>query len=112
MNSTLHYANVIASWIPSKIRGVIYTLIGLFWAVDAIWHIIPENETGEKIALSISLVAALMAAVNTELVPNRELPAPDPNLRAGQDRGESTLMTIVLVLVIVVIALFLFGTYR
>lgn len=106
MTSLLHYANVIAGWIPSKVRGAIYALIALFWAVDEIWNIIPEGETGEKIALTISLVSALMAAVNTDLVPDR------PKNELQLDRGESTLMTIVLVLVIVVIALFLFGTYR
>ena len=110
MSSLLHYANTLAGWIPSKVRGVIYALIALFWAVDQIWEIIPEGEVGEKIALTISLVSALMAAVTTDLVPD-PTPAPvDPERL--YDRGESTLMTIVLVLVIVVIALFLFGTYR
>jgi hypothetical protein len=106
----MHSLNTIASWIPSKVRGVIYTLIGLFWLVDEIWNIIPEGETGEKIALSISLVAAIMAAVNTDLVPD---PGPKREPRFGdEDAGESTLMTIVLVLVIVAIAFFLFGMYR
>lgn len=106
MSSLLHYANVLAGWVPSKIRGVIYACIALFWAVDEIWEIIPQGETGEKIALTISLVSALMAAVNTDLVPDK------PKSELQLDRGESTLMTIVLVLVIVVLVLFLFGIYR
>ena len=110
MTSVLHYANTLAGWIPSKVRGGIYACIALFWAVDEIWDIIPEGETGEKIALTISLVSALMAAINTDLVPDRTSPGDD--LAPAGDRGESTLMTIVLVLVIVVLALFLLGVYR
>jgi hypothetical protein len=76
--SGMHQLNVIAGWIPSKVRGVIYTLIALFWAIDNIWDIIPDGELGERIALSISLVSALMAAVNTDLVP-------DPAARLVED---------------------------
>jgi len=108
MDSTLHTINAVANWIPSKVRGVIYTLIGLFWLVNEIWDFVPSGSTGSKIMLTLSLVAAIMAAGNTDLVPDRPLPPPAPD----GDRGESTLMTIVLVLVIVVLVIFLLGVYR
>jgi len=54
----------------------------------------------------LGIGSSALATANT----SRKLPPPyDPST---DDRGESTLMTILIVLVIVVLALFLFGAIR
>lgn len=116
MSNSLGTINAVAGWIPSKVRGVIYALIGLFWLVEAIWDILPNTETGSRIAATITLVASIMAVVNTDLVPDPRPPVlTDEELeeaRRNNDAGESTLVTIFLVLAIVVLVLFLIGAVR
>lgn len=108
MESTLATINRIAALIPSKIRGVIYSLLGLFWMVEAIWDIIPNDETGSKIAATLTLLGTIMAVVNTDLVPDPRKPTTTDQQLEDQrtDSGESTLMTVFLIVAIVVLVLF------
>lgn len=111
MSNTLATINTIAGWIPSKIRGVIYALIGLFWLVDDIWHFLPDTDFGAKIASTIKLLALIMAVINTDLVPDPRPPTiTDQELedRRSGDKGESTLMTLVLVVGLIVLLIVLF----
>lgn len=124
MNSTLGTINAVASWIPSKIRGVIYALIGVFWLLDEIWHILPDTDRGDQIALTIKLLAVIMAVVNTDLVPDPRPPVvTDDELEAAKadgaplppplrDAGESVVVTILAVLAIVVLVGILLGWIR
>jgi hypothetical protein len=110
MNDTYGAINRVASWIPSTIRGVIYALIGLFWLLEAIWNIIPDTDTGGRVAATITLLGMLMAAGNTNLIPET-----DPVIVEGpppRDRGESTLMTILIVLAIIVLVAVILGWLR
>ena len=111
MNSTLGTINAVAAWIPSKIRGVIYALIGVFWMVEAIWNLIPNDGNGDKIAASISLLGLIMAVTNTDLVPDpRPQVIPDQVLEDMRvDAGESTIITILAVLAIIVLVALILG---
>lgn len=112
MNSPLTTINTIAGWIPSKVRGAIYGLIGLFWMLNQIWNILPDNDIGENIALTISLLGAIMATANTDLVPDPNALRTDQRAHEMRDVGQSALMTILIVLAIVVLVLIVIGYVR
>jgi len=109
MHSTLTTINTIAGWIPSKVRGAIYGLIGLFWMLNQIWNILPDNTVGENIALTISLLGAIMAAANTDLVPDPNALRTDQRAHELRDLGQSALVTILIVVAIVVLVLIVVG---
>lgn len=116
MTNALATINRVASWIPSKVRGVIYALIGLAMLLEEIWHFLPDGDLGVKVQSTIKLLTLLMAVVNTDLVPDPRPPVlTDEQLEAARvanDRGESTLVTILVVLAIIVLVAFLFGWIR
>ena len=94
----------IAEFIPSKARGVIYSLIGTYMALDLIWHFTPDGYEG-RVNATLGALGFALAALNTDLVP-----ASDGEPHA--DRGESTLMTLVLIVglaVLVVVLLRMIG---
>lgn len=105
MNSSLTIINTIAGWIPSKVRGAIYGLIGLFWLINEIWNLLPSGELGSRIALTISLLGAIMAAANTDLVPDPNALRTDQRAYELRDIGQSALVTILIVVAIVVLVL-------
>lgn len=94
----------IAEYIPSKVRGVIYAVIGTFLLLDPIWNIIPEGYGG-KVTATLAVLGFGMATLNTDLVPK---PADDVNA----DRGESAVVTLAAVAVIVVAVVWLLSVYR
>ena len=88
----------IAEFIPSKARGVIYSLIGTYMALDLIWHFTPDGYEG-RVNATLGVLGFGLAVLNTDLVPEADW---EPG-----DRGESTLMTLVLIVLCVVLCLVL-----
>ena len=95
----------IAEFIPSKFRGLIYSLIGSYMALDLIWNLTPDSYDG-RVNATLGALGFALAALNTDLVPAGD----DDDPRA--DRGESTLATLVLLVglfVLVVVLLRMIG---
>ena len=90
----------IAEFIPSKFRGLIYSLIGSYMALDLIWNLTPDAYDG-RVNATLGALGFALAALNTDLVP-----ASDGEPVA--DRGESTLATLVLIAALVVLVVIIY----
>jgi len=85
----------IAEFIPSKFRGVIYSLIGSYMALDLIWNLTPDAYDG-RVTATLGALGFALAALNTDLVP-----AGDGEPHA--DRGEAIWQALLPVAALVVI---------
>lgn len=54
----------IASYIPTRIRAVVYTVLGLAIALEAIWDVIPDAFDG-RILQTVSVLGFGLALGNT-----------------------------------------------
>ena len=90
----------IAEFIPSRIRGAIYALIGTYLLLDPIWNITPDGYQG-KLTATLGVLGFGLAAANTNLVPTTD---DEPHA----DRGESALMTLVLIAGLIVLVVLIF----
>lgn len=99
--------------IPRRIRQTIYGLLGLLIILDGLLDLLPDR-FGDAAVVVFGLFSSAMALANTVLPP----PPPLAPLRergldeVPPDRGESTLVTILIVLGIIVLVAFLFGWIR
>jgi hypothetical protein len=62
--TAIQQAQQVASLIPAKIRGVIYTLIGVAVALEAIWDLVPDVLEG-KVLTSLTVLGFGVALGNT-----------------------------------------------
>lgn len=64
MTQVVAKAQDIAGWIPAKVRGVIYTVLGALTLLEVIWDIVPEPLEGKLLA-SLSVLGFGLALGNT-----------------------------------------------
>ena len=95
--TAIQQAQQVAGLIPAKIRGVIYTLIGVAVALEAIWDVVPgPHET--KVLASLTVLGFGLAVGNTG------------TSDTGNDDGigeSGVLMTIVLIMLIVALGIWI-----
>ncbi len=66
MTEALSRARTVASYIPAKVRGVIYTVLGLAIALESIWGVVPEPIEA-KVVATFSALGFTMAVLNTDM---------------------------------------------
>jgi len=66
--ASLDKAQDIASYIPYRIRGVIYSLLATAILLELIWNLVPDVIDG-KVQATINVLGFGMAALNTRAIP-------------------------------------------
>lgn len=64
MTSPLGTVRNVASYIPAKLRGAIYSILGLAIAAEAIWDVVPEVLEG-KVLKTLTVAGFGLALTNT-----------------------------------------------
>lgn len=64
VGTTVYRARTIASYVPKRFRGLIYSLLGAAQLLEVIWDVIPEPLDG-KVQATVSALGFGLALLNT-----------------------------------------------
>ena len=83
MNATI---NNIASYLPPKVRAVVYSVLAALILLEQVWDLLPDKWDG-KVVATLSILGFGMAAVNAT-PPTTSPPPPDDGGVPPQFEGE------------------------